>query len=106
MPQLILKNVSPEQDGRRKIMPSQHEEVRILYLREKSLRKVAAYYEVDKQTIRFIVNPEAYKAFQEARHAKKPWRRYYHKDAWRLTMRKHRAKKRSLGLLTGMTKAL
>jgi hypothetical protein len=46
------------QDGRRKILTSQHQEVRAKYAAVKSMRKVAAFYGVSKRLIQFIIYPE------------------------------------------------
>ena len=97
MPQIARPYTKPKQDGRRKILPSQHELVRQTYKELKSYQKTADKFGVSKRLIIFIVNPEKLQQFAFDR--KGAWKKYYSKEARRETMRKYRAKKRKLGLL-------
>lgn len=81
-------------DGRVKIHKDQYEEVRAMYARVKSQAEVAKHYGVDKSAIRWILNPEAYKKFLEAKRTKS----YYNKERHKEAVRRYRAKKRSLGV--------
>jgi hypothetical protein len=83
-----------EQDGRRKILTSEHEEVRAKYKSLKSLREVARIYGVDKRTIQFIVYPERLKRLQEWNKKIKHHKKYYNTDKRREYMRKYRARKK------------
>lgn len=83
-----------EQDGRRKILTSEHEEVRAKYKSLKSMREVARIYGVDKRTIQFIVYPERLKRLQEWNKKIKHHKKYYNTDKRREYMRKYRARKK------------
>jgi len=85
-----------EQDGRRKILKSQHEEVRSKYKSGMSMREVAGYYGVDKRLIQFIVYPERLKKLQEWNKQIKHHLKYYDTDKRRDYMRKYRARKKLL----------
>lgn len=98
MPQ-FPKPYTPEEDGRFKILPERHEEIKAKSKGGRSLRSLAVEYGVDKGTIKAILDPEWYKTKQAKRYAQKPWATYYQKDEWKETMRKFRAKKRSLNKL-------
>jgi hypothetical protein len=85
-----------ELDGRRKILPEQHAEIRALYKTLKSQREVARMYGVSRRLIVFILFPERLLALQKKHREEQHWKTYYNKDARRLYMRKYRAKKRLL----------
>jgi len=97
MPQ-EFKIYKPEQDGRRKILESEHEEVKAKYKSLKSLRGVAKIYGVDKRTIQFIVYPDRLEKLKEHNKQIKHYKKYYNTEARKLTMRKWRSKKRLAGL--------
>ena len=68
------------------------------YKRIKSSRAVAKLYGIDKKIILFIVNPEYKKRDAERQQKQQHWKLYLaSKEERKLTMRKHRAKKRQLG---------
>jgi hypothetical protein len=83
-----------QQDGRRKILTSQYQEVWDKYAFLKSMRKVAAIYGVDKRLIQFIVYPERL-ARLKAHNIKIKHHLKYYKGGkeWAEAMRKHRQRK-------------
>jgi hypothetical protein len=85
-----------EQDGRRKILKSQHEEIRSKYKSGMSMREVAGNYGVDKRLIQFIVYPERLKKLQEWNKQIKHHKKYYDTEKHREYMRKYRARKKLL----------
>ncbi len=85
-----------KQDGRRKILTSEHEEVRAKYKSLKSLREVARIYGVDKRTIQFIVYPERLKRLQEWNKKIKHHKKYYNTEKRKMEMRKYRKRKREI----------
>lgn len=85
-----------KQDGRRKILSSQHEEVREDYKNLKSMRKVASLYGVNKRLIQFIVYPERLKKLQEWNKEIKHHKKYHDTEKRKFYMRKYRARKREL----------
>ena len=85
-----------QQDGRRKILSSQHEEIREKYKNLKSMRKVASIYGVNKRLIQFIVYPERLKALQEWNKMIKHHKKYHDTEKRRMYMRKYREKKQQL----------
>jgi hypothetical protein len=87
---------TPEQDGRRKILSSQYDEVRAKYQSLKSMRATAKYYGVDKRLIQFIVYPERLIALKEWNKKIKHHKKYYDTEKRRDYMRKYRAKKREV----------
>lgn len=80
-------------DGRRKILPSQYEEVKIKYQSLKSLRAVAGYYGVDKRTIQFILYPERLLKLKEHYKKIKHWQIYYNQEKHTKSARKTRQKR-------------
>ena len=85
-------------DRRRKILTSQHKEVRQDYRRLHSYAKTAAKWGVSKRLVIFICRPDslaAHKANQKVRIADG---RYYDKEEHRVAVRSMRAHKRTLGL--------
>jgi hypothetical protein len=98
MPQDFKKYENPKNDGRRKIMPEQYEEVIRTYRKLSSYQKTADVYRVSKRLIIFIVNPEKYEEFLRKRYDKKVWFEYYDREAHTKAQKKFRKKKRKLGL--------
>lgn len=83
-----------QQDGRRKIITSQHEEIRAKYAAIKSMRAVAAIYGVSKRLIQFIVYPERLAKLKAHNIKIKHHLKYYiGGKEWADIMRKYRAKK-------------
>jgi len=97
MPEKFKKYDKAELDGRIKIPRTQYKEVRKLYKDLKSFRAVAKYYNVDKKTIQFIIDPRKIEAYKEYQKKTKPWMKYYDKEKHRLSTKKYREKKRALG---------
>jgi len=99
MPDTELPYTNKEDDGRVKILPSQHTEIKLAYQELNSYRKVAELYGVTKNVIRFICNPEQLKEYNERRKKREPHLRYYNTEKRREYMRTYRAKKRKHKLL-------
>lgn len=87
----------PMLDGRRKLDPARHEEVREKYKELKSYQKAADHFGVSKRLIIFIVNPEKYEQFRMGRQGN--WVNYYDKQKRRMDMQKYREKKKKLGFV-------
>lgn len=85
-----------KQDGRRKILTSEHEEVKAKYKSLKSLREVARIYGVDKRTIQFILYPDRLKQLQEWNKKIKHHKKYYNTEKRKMYMRKYRERKREI----------
>lgn len=101
MPQQILAYTDKNNDKRRKLTDTERETIKELYKHQgATLRGLGRQFGVDRHTIKAIVDPIWYKNKQEQRYNKKPWLDYYDKERRREDMRKHRARKRKLGLLT------
>lgn len=98
MPQEFKPFPRPEQDGRRKIMPEEHEQIKRDYQELQSYQKTADLWGISKRAAIFIVNPDKYKEFQRKRYEKKPWLDYYNREEHTKTIAKHRKKKKELGL--------
>ena len=94
-----FKPFDEKDDGRRKILTSQHAEIRQCYKELRSMRAVAKKYGVDKRLIQFIVYPERYRALLDSRIEKKAWLLYYDRESHNESIRKLRAKKRKLNLI-------
>ena len=103
MPQEAKKYQNPIQDGRRKILPSQYEEVRAKYNALESMRETAKYYGVNKRLIQFIVYPERLKTLQDHNKQIKHHLKYYDTEKRREYMKKYRLKKRLAGLMVVKT---
>ena len=87
---------NPLHDGRRKLLPSQYEEVRQTYQQLKSFQKTADHYQVSKRLITFIVNPNSLKTLKEHNRKIEHWKKYYNKEQHTIAMRKYREKKKQL----------
>jgi len=98
MPQAFHAYTKPMQDGRRKIPPSLHSQIRQDYADLKSQRAVAKKYNVSRRLIVFILYPERYKEFQGQRYSLKVWLKYYDKKAHGKAIQLYRAKKRKYNL--------
>lgn len=85
-----------EHDRRRRLTDEQREEIIRRYNTENvSLRQLGREYNVDKGTIRYLVNPEALQYYRE--YVKTHWRDHQDKgEHWNATMREHRAYKHRL----------
>lgn len=90
-------------DGRYRIHPNDHHLVRDLYAVLKSQRQVAATFGISRRLVAFICDPKRYEDHKEHNKEIEHWKLYYDKDQWKKTMRKFRAKKRSLGYTRGRT---
>lgn len=101
MPQTFKKYKNPMQDGRRKLDPSKHEEIREKYKSGGySWKSLAKEYEVSKKLIGLIVNPAmAAKMKERNKEVWKDYNLHYGKEAHRLAIAKWRAKKKKLGLV-------
>lgn len=83
----------PNKDRRVKITPDQYDKVKTQYKKLGSFRAVARLYNVDRGTIKAIINPAWYKEKQQKRYKQKPWREYYKQqqgEQWNKIMREHR----------------
>jgi hypothetical protein len=94
--QLEKIKYTEQQDGRRKILSSQHEDIRAKYKAMKSMRKVASLYGVDKRLIQFIVYPERLKKLQEWNKEIKHHKKHYNTEKRKFYMRKYRARKKEM----------
>jgi len=92
------KYEKPENDGRIRLLPSLYEEVIARSKAGESLRALGRAYNVDRHTIKAIVDPEWYKKKQKQRYDQKMWEHNYDKEAHKLAIRKYRAKKKELGI--------
>lgn len=86
--------IGREHDGRVKLSELDRASIMALYKMGTPIREIARQYEkiVSRRMIQFVLFPERLKTVNYPGHYKK----YYRKDEWRLTMRKHRAKKKAL----------
>ena len=98
MPQDFKKYASPSQDGRRKLLRSQHADVRAHYVLSQSQRKTAKHFEVSRRLIVFILHPERLQAMQDKHREEEHWKTFYDKEEHTKAIKKYRDKKRSLGL--------
>ncbi len=87
---------NPMLDGRRKVTPEQKQLIKEQRQQGWSFRKMARFHELDKGTIKAIIDPLWYKEKQQKQYAKKPWLDYYNKEQHTKDMRKTRAKKNRL----------
>ena len=97
MPYISEKiKLKPEQDRRRKLSPTQYEEIREKYATGLySHRKLAAEYKVDKSTIGYIVNPD--RAKKLSKRMSEHWKDYRPtKEEWNAIQREHRKYKHEL----------
>jgi len=107
MPDGQLPYKNRENDGRCKLSEEDRKEIPIIYQQEKSLRRVAEIYGVDKRAIQFIIYPERYQQRLKERRENKVHLKYYASrgtEKRREDMAKYRAKKRKLGLLLSQQK--
>lgn len=98
MPQDFKKYVDPSQDGRRKLLPEQYEEVKEHYKISQSQRKTAKHFGVSRRLVQFITCPEKLKALQDRQREQEHWKAYYNKEEHTKAIKKYRDKKKSLGL--------
>lgn len=102
MPIRALPYKNRENDGRCKLSEEDKKEIPKIYQQEKSIRRVAQIYGVDKRTIQFILHPERYEQRLKERRENKVHLKYHvlrGKEKCREDIAKYRAKKRKLGLL-------
>lgn len=87
-----------ELDRRIKLTDKQREEIKTLYFErgQNTFRGLARLYNVDRQTIKFIVFPDLYKEYLENRSKHEIWRKYYTKEKHRVYVKKHRDYKKKL----------
>ena len=98
MPQAFKPYKNKRNDGRIKILPSQHPEVRAKYKSLKSLRATARHYKVSHKLIFLIVHPERYAEYLRKRREEQAHHRYYDKTTHTQAMNKYRAKKKKHNL--------
>ena len=86
--------IGREKDGRIKVTEIDKIKIHLLYKKGIAIREIARQFEniTTRRNIQFILFPERLKTVNFPGHYKK----YYNKDKWKLVMRKHRAKKRTL----------
>ncbi len=106
MPQEFKPYINEMDDRRRKIPTSEYETIRAKYKALKSMRAVARLYNVDKRLIQFIVYPERKEAYQKMRYKQKIWLKYYDRESHTISIRKHRKRKRELGLVVVKSKKI
>ena len=97
MPYISEKiKLPPKYDRRRRLSDEQRQEITQKYSTgEYSLRQLGREYNVDKGTIRNLVNPEALRYYRE--YVKTHWRNHQESgDKWNATIREHRAYKHQL----------
>ena len=99
MPQKCLPFRLEMEDGRRKIPQEEHPKIQKLYKEGLSQRAIARQYNVSRRLIVWILYPERLKARQAQRILDKAHLLYYDKQKHRLSMQKHRLKKRQLGYM-------
>lgn len=97
MPEKFYKYSAPEQDGRYKILPSQHKNVREVYALLHSERKTAKVFNCSRRCISYILHPEKYKAALKQRKENKVHLLYYNRNEHTQAISKYRKKKRILG---------
>ena len=84
-------------DARRKLADHEREDIKLRYSQGEAIRSIARVHShVSRRLIQFVLFPERLQAHKTIVKAEKRWRRYYNKENWKLTMRKHRARKRLL----------
>lgn len=103
MPLKEIKYKDEMLDGRRKLSTTQKEEISNRYkLGGVSMRKLAEQYSVSKRLILITVNPESAQKVKD--RIKLHWKDYQGSKEYRNeAMRKFRAKKRYLGMITWKT---
>lgn len=92
-------NLQPKDDRRFKILPSEYEKVKELYASLKSFKAVSRLFNVDKATIKAIIDPDWGKRKQKKRYAKKPWLDSYKKikgEKWNEIQREYKKRKLEL----------
>lgn len=72
--------IGKENDKRIKVTDAMVAEMEKMYASGMSQRAIAAHFKVDKRTVGWKLNPEAYKNWQANRVKEKPWLKYYDKD--------------------------
>ncbi len=90
-----LPKIPRDQDARRKLTPEDVDRIRGLYQADHPIRAIAREFpHVSRRLIQFTLFPERLQAVNHPGH----WKKYYDKEKQRVAMRKHRARRRSLGL--------
>jgi hypothetical protein len=98
MAQSFKKYTNKKQDGRVKLPPEKHNEVREFYAICKSQRKTAFEFGVSRRLVQFILNPTSLQAMQEKNRKEQHWKTYYNKEYHTAAIAKYRQKKKALGL--------
>lgn len=98
MAQSYKKYTNKKQDGRVKLLPEKHNEVREFYSICKSQRKIAVEFGVSRRLVQFILDPLSLKSMQEKNRKEQHWKTYYDKEYHTAAIAKYRQKKKSLGL--------
>lgn len=83
-------------DRRIKLTDAQREEIIKLHFSGWTQRKIAKKFGVDKSTIRFVVNPEAYQAYLQYRKDVKAHKKYYDREKNTKAVRESRNYKQQL----------
>ena len=91
-----LPFTNPKDDGRVKILPELHDEIRVLHSEGITQTELALHYNVSRSTISIIVNPARAEAVKA--RVKEHWRDYIDKDEHNKAMRNLRRKKVEMGL--------
>lgn len=84
-------------DGRRRLSDEERESIRRKHAGGQGVRSISREFpHVSRRLIQFVLFPARLKVLHDTVKREKRWGKYYHKDAWRETMRKHREKKKTL----------
>ena len=100
MPQRPLPYKNKKDDLRYKVMPEDYPRIIENYYELKSYAKTALRWGISKKRVIQIVRPDIYEKDKRAYKERRLDGRYYKKEKHRLAIRKHRARKRELNLLT------
>lgn len=90
-----LPKIPQDLDRRRKLTDEDRDRIRALYRARVPIRAIAREFaHVSRRLIQFVLFPDRLDAVNLPGH----WKKYYDKEKRRIAMRKHRARRRSLGL--------
>ena len=92
-----IKINNPTLDKRVKLSTEDKHSILVLHFVGRiSLRGLGRLYNVDKKTIKFVVDPEYYLKELERNRIKQSYKIYYTKEKHKIDMRKHRQYKKEL----------
>lgn len=94
-----LPKIPKDKDGRRKLTDQERQSIRAAYNGGQGIHSISRDYPfVSRRLIQFVLFPDRERKLRAIVKKEKRWLRYYHKDKQRAYMRKHRDKRRFLGL--------